>query len=398
MVLKMRINLPIMENSKKQFIYCRIADSRKSAWAKAHPTVIIRKSAWAKAHPTVIIRSALTLLAIIGFGGCGPAIYESSSDVAGRRTVVNEPVGRFEMIAQSQQVGKANSSVASTVSETTSVYLPAARVNGKEISTDRIVEVLLRGRGRGVLDNLISLELARQKTASEGITDFAGIRADQMDRLLEDMAPGKAENEKQALLEYLLKSRGLTRKEFELIIERQGLLRRLVEDQVQFDQSQLEKEFQHLYGRKVEIRQLIVSNLRCMNQALTRRDGGEDFVQIIREMSEDQRSLAKDGLTGLFSSADEQVPEVVRQTALKMEQISQMSEPIHYQDEMGRDWWCLFRLERIAPAEAVEFDQVRAELERSARERQINQRMLQLQQQLQQEASIEIINPIFKKP
>ena len=311
--------------------------------------------------------------------------------------MVNEPTARFEMAAQSQQAGKANPSIASTSTKTTSAYLPAARVNGQEISTDRILQVLLRGRGRAVLDNLISLELARQKAAAEGITDFDGIRAAQMSRLLEDMAPGKAEDEKQALLEYLLKSRGLTRQEFGLIIERQGLLRRLVQDQVQIDQALLEKEFQHLYGAKVEIRQLVVSNFRRANRALNRLAEGEDFVQIIREMSEDQLTLAKDGLTGLFSAADEQVPEVVRQAALKMESVSQMSEPIHYQDEMGRDWWCLFRLERIEPAEAVDFNQVRPELERSARERQINKRMLQLQQQLQQEASIEIINPIFKK-
>ena len=113
-------------------------------------------------------------------------------------------------------------------------------------------------------------------------------------------------------------------------------------------------------------------------------------------MSQDERSLVRGGLLGPFSQADEQIPTAIRQAGLELKAIGQRSEPIRYLDKDGLEWWCLLQLERIIPAEQVTLAQVRQELTQRVREREIRQRMAQLQRQLRKNARVEVVDPILK--
>ncbi len=271
-----------------------------------------------------------------------------------------------------------------------------ARVNGQAIRRGEIVSVLLRGRGKRVLEELIVLEAVRQEAAKKNIQDTDALVEAQLNRILEDMAPGKPRREQLALLDYMLESRGLTRPEFDLIVERQALLRELVNPYVEVTEQMLREEYERQHGRRVEVRQLVVSTIRKIEQVQKQLASGEDFAALVQEASEEEQSLLRGGLLGPISWADENVPEPVRVAALGLQTVGQLSTPFSYRDDTGRQWWCLLQLERVIPADEISFESVRDELAGSIQKRQLRKRMNERERSLRNKALIEIIDPIFK--
>ena len=271
-----------------------------------------------------------------------------------------------------------------------------ARVNGQAIKRGDIASVLLRGRGKGLLEELIVLEAVRQEAAKKNIQETDVLMATEMNRILEDMAPGKSRREQLALLDYMLDSRGLTQPEFDLIVERQALLRELVNPYVEITEQMLREEYERQHGRRVEVRQLVVSNIRKIEQVQNRLASGENFAEIVQEASEEEQSLLRGGLLGPISLADEEVPEPIRAAAIGLQAVGRFSEPFAYRDETGRQRWCLLQLERVIPADGISFDSVRDELARSIQRRQMRQRMSTLEQSLRRNALVEILDPRFK--
>ena len=271
-----------------------------------------------------------------------------------------------------------------------------ARVNGKAIKRGDIASVLLRGRGKRLLEELIVLEAVRQEAAKKNIPETDVLAAAQLNRILADMTPGKPRREQLALLDYMLDSRGLTRPEFDLIVERQALLRELVNPYVEITEQMLRAENERQHGRQVEVRQLVVSNIRKIEQVQKRLASGENFAEIVQEVSEEEQSLLRGGLLGPISLTDEEVPEPIRAAALGLQTVGRFSEPLAYRDETGRQRWCLLQLERVIPADGISFESVRDELARSIQKRQMRQRMSALERSLRKKALVEIIDPMFK--
>lgn len=271
-----------------------------------------------------------------------------------------------------------------------------ARVNGQAVRRGDIVSVLLRGRGKRLLEELIVLEAVRQEAAKKNIQETDALVAAQLNRILADMAPGKPRREQLALLDYMLESRGLTRPEFDLIVERQALLRELVNPYVEVTEQMLRAEYERQHGRRVEVRQLVVSNIRKIEQVQKRLEAGANFAEIVQEASEEEQSLLRGGLLGPISWADEDVPEPVRAAALGLQTPGRRSKPFSYRDETGRQRWCLLQLERVIPADGISFESVRDELEGSIQKRQLRKRMSEREQSLRNKALVEIIDPMFK--
>lgn len=271
-----------------------------------------------------------------------------------------------------------------------------ARVNGQAIRRGDITSVLLRGRGKRLLEELIVLEAVRQEAAKKNIPETDTLVAAQLNRILADMAPGKPRREQLALLDYMLDSRGLTRPEFDLIVERQALLRELVNPYVEVTEEMLRAEYERQHGRRVEVRQLVVSNIRKIEQVQKRLEAGENFAVLVQEASEEEKSLLRGGLLGPFSLADEDVPEPIRAAALGLQTAGRLSEPFAYRDKTGRQRWCLLQLEREIPADGISFDSLRDELARSIQNRKMRQRMSAQERLLRQKALVEIIDPMFK--
>jgi len=268
-----------------------------------------------------------------------------------------------------------------------------ALVNGQPVSRSRLLAIMLPGYGPAVFDDLVLLEIVRQQAAKQSIYPTAEETAQELDRILEDMAPGKSRVDQLALLNYLLTSRGVVRPVFDLIVEKQALLRRMVDPNVTITEAILTEEYERQYGQKVTVRQLVVSSFRQIDLARQRMKDGESFARIIEQMSQDQPSLARGGLLGSFSQVDENIPRQLRLAAFQLKQPGQISEPIMIPDEKQDEWWYLLELVDIIPAQAPDLEQVRDQLIQTFRRRIINQRMLDLQGKLKSEAGIQVLDP-----
>ncbi|MBN1772089.1 MAG: hypothetical protein JXB32_12545 [Deltaproteobacteria bacterium] len=276
-----------------------------------------------------------------------------------------------------------------------------ATVNGQPIRQQVLVDILLRGRGSSLLEDLVRLEVVRQHAALENIQPSDGLLTDEWSRILDDMAPGKPRDTQNALLDYMLQSRGLTRPEFALVVERRALLRQLVAShRLEISPAELESEFQVQFGRKLEVRALAVQSPRRLEQAQQRLAQGEDFAAVAAEFTEYEPLVRNGCLWGPFpaaatadaaTAATADVPEPVRTVALALSDPGQRSEPFQFSDN-NTQWHAILCLQRILPAADVSFDSVQDQLRDVLRERKTQQRMLNLGAFLRQEAAVRILH------
>jgi len=303
--------------------------------------------------------------------------------------------------AESASIHPAGGGTRSGASGTEMANKPADPVIAKagevRILRSELADLVLAGYGRKVLEEYALLLVTREEAKTRRISSGESVMKEEMDRVLEDMAPGTSRDHQERLLRYMLQSRGLSRKEFEMMVERQGLLRRMVEGNVEVTEEGLNLEYERLHGRRVLVRALAAASLRKVEDALRQVKEGADFVQLGREMSEDQRTLAKDGLVGPFSRVETEVPSAIRDAAFGFSQAGKMSAIVTYQDEAGLSWSCVLRLEEVTEADGVSRESVRSELEESARRREIQKRMLALQKDLRSKMNLEIYDPLLLK-
>lgn len=272
-----------------------------------------------------------------------------------------------------------------------------ARVNGEPIDKDAVMDVLYTGRGRAVLDELILLEIVRRHAEQKGKRLNDADTDAELELFLDDMAPGKSRQEKRALLGYMLRSRGITRAEFDIIVKRQSLLRRLVDPDVTVTNEMLADEHERRYGRRTQVRLLTVNSLRQIEAAQRRLNSGADFIELVGEMSQDQLSLARDGLLGPFSVADQDIPIKIRSAAAAMHQPGQLSGIIKYRRDTDAEAWCILQIDRILPADGTALSIVRSELRAALERRQISLRMINLQESLRTAAEVVILDPILRR-
>lgn len=273
-----------------------------------------------------------------------------------------------------------------------------ARVDGVEITKSDVVEILLAGRGKTILDDLALLQAVRNHAAQKGLTGSPEIIESEMNLILDDMAPGKSRSDQLDLFQYMLQSRGLTRPEFNLIVERQALLRRLVDPNPAVTEEMLLAEFDRLYGPKVQVRRLAVSSRRQLESVQNQLALGSDFTELVRQTSEDETTLPQDGLMPPFSARDEQIPAEIRSAAFALDTEGRCSDMVIYTDEQLRQWFVLLRLEKKIPPEEITLESVRTELARTLQQKIVRRQMLDLQNQIKEKADIYILDPRYKKP
>ena len=273
-----------------------------------------------------------------------------------------------------------------------------ARVNGELLYQDELLTTLLPGRGRVVLDELIARQLARQLAIERGLTDTASLVTAEWETILYDMAPNQPRAQQQALLDYMLQSRRMSRAEFTVIVETQALLRALVEPDVIITDDLLHREYESQHGRRVQARLIVTSNLRRIETVQRKLAAGHTFAELVEEFSEDPPSLARHGLIGPFSAADVDIQPELRTATFALNTIGQLSDVITYHDDRGQQWWALLKLETIIPADDTLLDAVAEELKEAIRRRTITTRMQKLQQRLRKAAQLTIIEPLLRGP
>jgi foldase protein PrsA len=271
-----------------------------------------------------------------------------------------------------------------------------AIADGQKISRDRVVELLLRGHGVGVLEQFIALAAAESLATARGLTvTEADINAEYdraLRRLLSplqadaDTALDRVEGER--LLEQVLASRNISRAEYLLGMRRNAYLRKIVEREWRFTDEQLEAEAERAYGERVRVRHLQVASL-AEAERMTKLAAapGADFADLARRYSANPNTAPAGGLLRVFSRDEEDVPALMRTAAFGLAP-GQCSEALR----IG-EWYHVLKVEERIPAMPVAFADVRSELEHRLRERLTDPAMQQLNQTFLQQAQVEILDP-----
>ena len=274
---------------------------------------------------------------------------------------------------------------------------PVARVNGRPIEVATLERLLLQSHGRKVLDELILLEAVRQEAEKRNAHTATNMVEEELALFLQDMAPGQSPQRQADFLRYLLRARGLSRTQFDLILEKRALLRRLVDTDVGVSEEMIQDEYDREHGRKVTIRQLSLSTFTRLQQVQNLLDEGADFTELVSQWSEDQQTLTTGGLRGPFAAADENILPEFSRAAFMLEQIGQISDVITHHDDTGTHWWTLARLEQITPPDNLPLTDVRDQLVASLRQKIIAQRMADLQSAIQSNTRSIILHPLLRK-
>ena len=126
-----------------------------------------------------------------------------------------------------------------------------------------------------------------------------------------------------------------------------------------------------------------------MARVQERLAAGEDFSALARRYSANIASAKEGGLLEPFSAHDEQVPSLLRDVAFGLEPGS-----VSGAVRIG-DWYNFVQVVAVLPPEAVEFEQVRYEVEQSLGDRAAEPAMRKLYETLFNEADIRIHDPVL---
>lgn len=275
---------------------------------------------------------------------------------------------------------------------------PIAFVNGRPIGRDRVLDLLFRSHGVGVLEQLIGLELAEQAATEKGL----GITESDVDfefnlalrRLSDPLSPSATAPADRAAAEELLDSvlaeRNISREEFLVTLRRSAYLRKIVQSQQVITEDQLRSEFRRRFGERVLVRHIQLGSAAEAGRVQDRLNAGEDFADLASRYSANTASARKQGLLDPFSADDEEIPAALRQAAfaLKPGQVSSVV-------RVG-EWYHLLKLDRVLPAEQRDFDEVRGELARDLRVRMSETAMRELHDKLFRQATIDVRDPAIR--
>ena len=294
---------------------------------------------------------------------------------------------------------RAQTAVQKPLDEPATQDTPIAFVDGQPIARNRVVDLLLRSRGAGVLEQLMGLELAARSATEKGLSvtqsdvDFEFDLA--LRRLSDPLSPLTSDAfdrpAAEGLLDSVLSERNISREEFLVTLRRNAYLRKIVQSEQKITEDQVRAEFNRRFGERVQVRHIQLASAAEAGRVQDRLTAAEDFGDLASRYSANSASARRQGLLDPFSADDDEIPAAFRQTAfaLKPGQVSSIV-------RVG-EWYHLLKLERVLPREERDFDEVRGKLERDLGERVSETRMRELYEKMLQQATIDVRDPSLRE-
>lgn len=202
-----------------------------------------------------------------------------------------------------------------------------ARVDGRAITRERFNELLLAGHGLAVLEQLIALELVKAQAAREQINvSPADIQAE-YNRSLEEMADAVVDQNGSdqlrtigaQVLDNFLREKNLSMAEYQVSVERNAYLRKMVESDVTVSDEEVREAFAGRYGRQAVVRHIVSPDLASSAEIRRQLKAGADFAELARSYSIHRVSGAAGGLLPPFTQNDARVPDLLRQVAFGLQ-------------------------------------------------------------------------------
>ncbi len=300
----------------------------------------------------------LLVVAFWPMTGCQPTWRDDPPSVQAR--LADRPTANSDV-----SPGQAASSARPQVSAGT----PIATVDSGDIEYRSFVDGLLRAHGVPFLRRWMMRDLARNDARRLGIAVSRSDVEAEYDRTIRagiagaSSAAGWTTAQRERFVGELIRLRGWSRIELDMVMERQACLRKIAESRVTIDEPMLRQEFARRHGEKVEVRHIQLAALRFWPQLEQRLRQGESFEELATTYNQNPASRGNRGLLPPFTRQDSDLPGALREAAFALTP-GQVSKPIQYE---GR--YHVLKLERLIPAASVSFEDAVDDLEHSLLDR-----------------------------
>ncbi len=272
-----------------------------------------------------------------------------------------------------------------------------AWVNDVPIERQALSRLLWESRGLALLQQLVLRDVARQEAErlELSLTPEAVDREYdltlQADRFNGDDPQSLTPARREQLIDEWTRTRGVTRRELAIAMERQAFLRQMAKDRITITEAMLRREFARVHGEKVEVRHIQIDAPRTWPQIEQRIKMGEDFADLVADYSQNRLSRQDRGLLPPFTADDPGVPAAFAEVAFALEP-GQISNPIETQGS-----YHVLRLERRIPADDLTFDQTEEELRQNLHARLLAEGMESLGQQLLSRSKLQIEDRLLRR-
>ena len=276
---------------------------------------------------------------------------------------------------------------------------PIALVNGKKITINDIVPILMAGYGIQVLNKYTELVLVRTHAQKSGITLDETIADHEIDQLLSDMAPNQDLTQRYALLKYILKRRGMSLAELKMVLETTALLKQIVllDWQPQhITPEAIRNQYTELYGEQMTIKIISVATQREIDTYNTLVNSGGDFYDIARTYSQDQISLANNAEIGPFTLYDEKLPQQIREVAFTLKNNNDISQPFQYYDNNHMPNWAIIKRISITVKKDIKITSVASEIKKIIHQKALNVKTTALLKSITENARITILDETLR--
>jgi parvulin-like peptidyl-prolyl isomerase len=268
---------------------------------------------------------------------------------------------------------------------------PIATVNGEPIPREE-------ANGLNYLLLNVQLKVARQEAAKQGIVikpeDIEAERNTTMKGLFPDSEP----KDYPELVEQLLAKQGISKPQYELIIQTNAALRKIAEPQCvgKITEENIQQAFDLKYGAKVQIRDIKLGNVASAQRAKQRLAAGESW-DLVSQMTADEQTRANGGLWPPFGAAATGISEAIKDEAWRLK-VGDVSDIISTEGA-----WHIIKVEqRIPPpAKIVKLDKEKHDyLMKELTEKYVQQVIkvmrVKISEMVQQQGVLDIRDPVLK--
>ncbi|OPX25297.1 MAG: hypothetical protein B1H04_00245 [Planctomycetales bacterium 4484_123] len=235
-------------------------------------------------------------------------------------------------------------------------------------------------------------ELVRQEARRQGVSvSEEEAFAEEARALKRIFGERTSPDQRQRMLDELLRRRGLTRELWRATMRQNALLRKMALPKLSVTDSMLKVEFARRYGEKVEISHIALPSLSEAEKIIRRLKAGEDFAELARKYSTNSATAAKGGHLPPFSREDGAVPQAIRDAAFALRP-GQVSGIV----QAGTNFHVL-KLHRRYPSSKVKFEAVKDSLRKEVMARLVERMKVEIIAQLSRSARIEYVNPVLRR-
>ena len=341
---------------------------------------------------------SVAALLLVGGSGCSQNTENPARTTHAPQSVTAQMVARRESPPPDKAPAAPNP-VAQTPTQPARPVKALAMVNDSPIDQAQFLRTLLDARGLPVLQQVLLREVAQQEAKRRNIEisqadidrEFdVALRGERFNgKDVEALTPSRREQ----LIDDWTRTRGVSRAELAIAMERQAILRKISEQDLRgrtIDDEQLQREFRRRHGEKVEIRHIQFDAQRVADQIAQRLALGDRFEDLVADYSQNTLTKMRQGLMPAFAEEDETVPPILAQAAFALNP-GEVSNPIEVDNYLH-----VLKLERRIPPEEVSIDDVKETLEHGLRARMIEEHIEQLGRRLLMAAALRIKDPSLR--